>query len=52
MLHRISLGHNTDQLATSWLNELDMADIIIDNGFLDNLDNLMDISSIFPFGPS
>ncbi|KAF4333078.1 hypothetical protein FBEOM_13115 [Fusarium beomiforme] len=48
-LEGISLGHHTDQLATSWLNELDMADVVIDNGFLDNL---MDISSIFPFGPS
>ncbi|KAK2676888.1 hypothetical protein RAB80_005628 [Fusarium oxysporum f. sp. vasinfectum] len=48
-LQRISLDHSTDQLAMTWLNELDMADIVIDNGFLDNL---MDISSIFPFGPS
>ncbi|KAF5967708.1 hypothetical protein FBULB1_11088 [Fusarium bulbicola] len=48
-LQRICLDHSTDQLAMTWLNELDMADIVIDNGFLDNL---MDISSIFPFGPS
>ncbi|RBR14409.1 hypothetical protein FVER53590_04341 [Fusarium verticillioides] len=46
---RISLDQSTDQLAMTWLNELDMADIVIDNGFLDNL---MDISSIFPFGSS
>lgn len=49
MVHRISLEQSTDQLAMTWLNELDMADIVVDNGFLDNL---MDISSIFPFGPS
>ncbi|RKL39295.1 hypothetical protein BFJ72_g6767 [Fusarium proliferatum] len=48
-LQRISLEQSTDQLAMTWLNELDMADIVVDNGFLDNL---MDISSIFPFGPS
>ncbi|KAF5552816.1 Zn(II)2Cys6 transcription factor (Eurofung) [Fusarium napiforme] len=48
-LQRISLDQSTDQLAMTWLNELDMADIVIDNGFLDNL---MDISSIFPFGSS
>ncbi|KAF5700197.1 hypothetical protein FGLOB1_10920 [Fusarium globosum] len=48
-LQRISLDQSTDQLAMTWLNELDMADIVVDNGFLDNL---MDISSIFPFGPS
>ncbi|KAF5559218.1 hypothetical protein FMEXI_91 [Fusarium mexicanum] len=48
-LQRISFDHSTDQLAMTWLNELDMADIVIDNGFLDNL---MDISSIFPFGSS
>ncbi|KAF4443391.1 hypothetical protein F53441_11440 [Fusarium austroafricanum] len=42
-----SIDCNTGQLATPWLNELDMADIMIDNDFLDSL---IDISAIFPLG--